>query len=389
MAVTPPVDPGAPDAGDFDLLTSAPPLPSVDTTCDASSVQAAPTSRHRGACGVLSVENEGLWVNTSTIQRTYSNQGVVTERQQRWGASSDGKLSDYTLTILDNSWDAQGREERSLQRQWYLESGYPAGIYAAWSSTVFGYGPAAYLAYTWSSERYGDQAPSMTPALTHQQDFIIDSRGTVINTRDYWPLMGNDKIVTVTFHANGVEASESWDGMFCPYCHESGETDIFDDSGNRLELDTLYLRGGAGEDKSQTTYTYDQSRLLGRRVDHTHYPSWDTSLLLSETIITERYTYDGARLKAMDSSETDATCPWTYNGQTPVSTCSWNAGPQLHTAYSYDSAGNLASRVVTDANGNELSRYTAVSDADGNLLCESQTQHGVLQSFSRYDYSCW
>jgi hypothetical protein len=72
-----------------------------------------------------------------------------------------------------------------------------------------------------------------------------------------------------------------------------------------------------------------------------------------------------------------------------VSSCTWGAGPQLHTAYGYDSTGNLTSRVVTDANGNELSRYTAVSDADGNLLCESQTHAGMVQLFNRYDYSCW
>ena len=106
-------------------------------------------------------------------------------------------------------------------------------------------------------------------------------------------------------------------------------------------------------------------------------------------MITETYTYDGAVLKAMDSSESDATCPWTWDGQTPVSSCTWTAGAQLHTEYGYDSLGNLASRVVTDANGKELSRYTAVSDAGGNLLCESQTQAGVLQGFNRYDYSCW
>lgn len=366
------------------MPASAPPPPSVDTTCDASLVQAVPASRHPGACVVLSVENFG-WVNTTTIQRTYSTQGVVNERQQRWGASADGNISDYTLTILDNSWDAQGREERSIQRQWYLQS--EGGGYADWSSTVFGYGTGGYSAYTWSSGRSG--APrGMPPIFTHQQDFVIDSQGTVINTRDWWP-MGNDKTVAVTFHANGVVASESWDGMFCPYCHESAETDLFDDSGNRLELDTLYLRGGAGENKSKTTSTYDQGRLVGRRLDYTHYPSFDTSLLLGESIVTETYTYDGAQLKAMDSREDDATCPWTFVGQTPVSTCSWKVGPQLHTAYNYDSTGHLASRVVTDANGNELSRYTAVSDASGNLLCESQAQGGVLQSFSRYDYSCW
>ena len=384
VAVAPEVDPGAPGAGDLDPLTSAPPAPSVDMRCDASSAQPAPAGRHPGACRILTVENGDLWVTTSTTERTYSDGGVATERQEQWGTSSDGKDSDYTRALLENSWDAQGRIERSVQRKWYLESGSPPASSASWSSVVFGYGDRGYSAYTWSV-----QAPSTTPLLTRAQNFVVDSRGTVIAARDTDPLMGNDKVVAITFHPNGVVASESWDGMFCPYCHESGETTVFDDGGNPLQLDTLYLRGGAGEDKSHITYTYDQGRLVGRSVENSHYPSWDTSLLLGDAKIFETYTYDGARLTAKDSSENDASCTLTYSGQSPVSNCTWSAGPQLHTAYGYDSAGNLASRVVTDANGNELSRYTAVSDADGNLLCESQTQSGVQQLLKRYDYSCW
>jgi len=49
----------------------------------------------------------------------------------------------------------------------------------------------------------------------------------------------------------------------------------------------------------------------------------------------------------------------------------------------------LTERTVTNDAGNEISRWTAVSDKDGNLLCEKQTAVGVLKSFSRYDYSCW
>src|SRR5438477_7896745 len=98
----------------------------------------------------------------------------------------------------------------------------------------------------------------MTPVLTHEQEFVIDSRGTIINTRDLSPQIGNDKKVTVTFHLNGVEASESWSGWFYPYPHEDGETTVFDDSGNPLQLDTSYFRGGHGEDKSDVTYAYDQ-----------------------------------------------------------------------------------------------------------------------------------
>src|SRR5947209_1316774 len=49
VAWTPPVDPGAPAAEDLIPLTSAPPAPPVDMTCDASSVQRPPAGHHPGA----------------------------------------------------------------------------------------------------------------------------------------------------------------------------------------------------------------------------------------------------------------------------------------------------------------------------------------------------
>lgn len=387
VAAAPEVDPGAPDAGDLDLLTSVPPAPPpVDTTCDASSAPPAPPGHHAGACRILAVENQGSWVMTSTTRRTYSTNGVETERRDQWGASSDGKYSDYNLALVENTWDAQGRAERSVQRQWYLNSASATDSTASWSAVVYGYGPYGYSAYTWSAQHYAGQAP-FAPRLSRQQNFVVDSRGTAIVARDYWPDEGNDKVVAITLHPNGVEASESWDGMFCPYCHESAETALFDDAGNPLRLDTLYAR--AGQDKSHVVYSYEQGRLIGRSVDNGHYSTWDGNPLLSAVNITETYSYEAAQLKAMDSTENDAKCTIVGNEPSYTSDCTWTAGPQLHTAYGYDAAGNLASRVVTDASGNELSRYTAVTDSDGNLLCESQASAGVVQLFHQYDYSCW
>ena len=72
-----------------------------------------------------------------------------------------------------------------------------------------------------------------------------------------------------------------------------------------------------------------------------------------------------------------------------VSDCTWTDGPAQHTEFKYDDSGNLVARIVTDGSGNEISRWTAVADESGNVLCEKQTIAGVLRSVSRYDYGCW
>jgi len=156
-----------------------------------------------------------------------------------------------------------------------------------------------------------------------------------------------------------------------------------------VQDDSFYFRSGNGTNKSHVTYMYDQGRLVGRRVESGLYSDWAGEPMLSEAVIAETSTYDGAHLEAVDSNERDARCTISESGQSWVSSCTWSAGPQLHTAYTYDSAGNLMGRVVTDATGNEVSRYTAVSDADGNLLCERETQAGAVVLFHRFDYSCW
>jgi len=147
------------------------------------------------------------WETIYTLDRTYSDGGVATERREQWGASSNGAYADFTRTLLDNSWDAQGRADRLLQRTWYFEGGGAQGNYALWSSTVFGYREGGYSANTWSAAHGSGQPPIATPALTRVQDFVVDSRGTVINTRDDWVQLGEDKNIAVAFHPNGVEAS--------------------------------------------------------------------------------------------------------------------------------------------------------------------------------------
>ena len=321
-----------------------------------------------------------------TVDRKYADGRVATERREEWGASTASALADYKRTVTDNTWDGQGRAQRSLQRIWHFE-GPSAGNAVTWSSTVFGYGDRKYSASTWSAGNSSSQPAITAPVLTHEQEFVIDSRGTVINTRDLWPQIGNDKIVTVTFHPNGVEASESWSGWFYPYPHEDGQTILFDDGGNPVQDDSFSFR--VGWDKAHVTSTYEQGRLLGRRIETGYYSDWPGQPMLAGAVIIETYTYNGAQLDAVDSNENDAKCTISESGQSWVSNCTWSPGRQLHTAYAYDSAGNLTERVVTDASGNELSRYTAVSDADGNLFCERQTQAGALVLFNRYDYSCW
>src|SRR5438874_9147315 len=183
VAWTPPVDLGAPAAEDLVPLTSAPPVPAVDTTCDASSIQRAPAGHHPGACRVLGKATTFYnWEMIYTVDRKYADGRVATERREEWGASTASALADYKRTVTDNTWDGQGRAQRSLQRIWHFE-GPSAGNAVTWSSTVFGYGDRKYSASTWSAGNSSGQPAITAPVLTHEQEFVIDSRGTVINTR--------------------------------------------------------------------------------------------------------------------------------------------------------------------------------------------------------------
>jgi len=334
----------------------------------------------------------GSWENIFTIKRTYVGNAIATEQSETWGWSlPDGHYADYQQRTTENSYDNAARLQRSIVRKSYLESPDLGGNYVNWESTDYTYCGKQFTATTRAIEHYAGaklSGPQPPPELIEIQDFVVDALGKVIQTRD-WPLMGDEKDVTVTFHPNGVEKSERWIGVF--HNTEMGQTLVFDESGKLLQDDKLAGHGdGRGMYRWLATYSYDGDHLAERQTEYSWHSGWTGDPLGNAAVTVETYRYDGGRLAAIDSIENDESCTWELDGQAWVAkNCTWTAGPVRHTAFGYDAYGNLIKRIVADGAGAELSRWTAVADKDDNLLCELQTDRGSVSSFSRYDYGCW
>lgn len=375
------------------LLTSAPPQPEIDAICDAASVSPAPPGHHPGACATVGVEINGSSSLVFTVQRTYVGAQVGSEQREQWNASSSPGLSSYGRSTLENLYDGSGRLERSLRRSWSFEG--PGSEYNStlWEDTDYAYADNRFSTRRMVTANYASaQGPVPRPVIVELDDFVVDALGKAIRTRERNLAMGYGTDRKVTFHPNGVEASETWAGR--DQWFSFGGTSQFDEAGNPLLLDSASFRAGSG--RSHVTYTYQDGRLAERRDESGSYSIWTGEPMLSGSKTVDSYRYVGGRLAGIDSTgsrtakctldQADpacvANCVW-------ISNCSWTITPAQHTSLRYDDSGNLVERIVADDAGNDLSRWTAVADKDGNLLCEQQTAAGVLKSFSRYDYSCW
>jgi hypothetical protein len=380
-----------PDPGDMSLLTSAPPRPVVDAICDGASVSAAPPGHHPGACATVGVQVEGTSSRVFTSQRTYVGAQVASERQENWTLLG-GVDPSYGRSMRENAYDSRGRLERSIQRSWGFAGPGGAQNSTVWEDTDYAYADNRFATRRMTTFNYpSTQASVLPPAIVELDEFVVDALGKVIQTREHHFDSGYGTDRQVTFHPNGVEASETWTGN--DHWYSFVGTMQFDQAGNLLVRDDVYSRAGAS--KSHVTYTSEDGRLTERHTESGRYSPWTGEPMLSGSKTVETYRYVAGRLVRIDFTRSAtasctidqadracvANCVW-------IGTCTWATTPEQHTTFRYDDHGNLVERTEADDAANEFSRWTAVADKDGNLLCEQQTAAGVLKSFTRYDYSC-
>jgi len=380
-----------PDVGDLSLLTAAPPAPEVQTTCDAASVTPAPAGHHPGPCTTMGVSSP---THVFAVRDTYVAGRVATEQREEWASAVEN--FSYTRNALENTYDGAGRLQRITQRAWKHWSPHQEYGSTSWERTDYWYGNGAFSTQRIGTTHSGEiPGPVLPPQIIERDDFVIDALGTAIETRQRFPTIGGGFDRQVTFHANGVEASETWRGS--DQWYQLGGNRQFDDAGHLLVEDFSSFRGGDGTGRLHVVNSYESGRLIESRIEDGLYSDWPGEPQLGGGRGVETYAYDSGgdrrnpRLIRVDLTQAEATCTIDNpgGGDNWVATCTWADQPGEHTVFAYDDSDNLIERTTTDDTGKELSRWSAVADTDGNLLCEKQTLAGVLASFSRYDYSCW
>ncbi|HEY6909313.1 MAG TPA: hypothetical protein VI356_08090 [Myxococcales bacterium] len=388
-----PTDP--PDPGDLSLLTTAPPTPQVAASCDAASVTPAPPGHHPGPCMTLGVEGD-LASTVFSVRDTYADGRLATEQREEW--ASIPNESAYGRTELENSYDMDGRLQRITKRSWAFSQPHTEYGSTSWARTDYWYGDRAFSTQRIGTTHLGEiPGPPPPVDVIERDDFVVDALGKSIQTRQRRPVLGGGFDGQVTFHPNGAVALETFKGSDQWFAFDGSRQ--FDDAGRVLVEDTASFRSGYGTGRDHVESSYDGGRLIERRIESGHYSDWQGEPLLDGTRTVETYVYEAIdaasgrepRLLRIDSTRSDGTCvisdPAGDNHW--VSDCTWTDRPGQHTEFRYDDSGNLVARIVTDASGNELSRWTAVADANGNVLCEQQSINGVLSSISHYDYGCW
>jgi hypothetical protein len=332
---------------------------------------------------------------------TYADGRLATEQREQWSTGLDGTHPSYSRTALENAYDGTGRLERAIKRIWYFTEPGSEFNSTSWEQIDYLYGDKRFSTRRMATSHGASQSVQL-PTVVELDDFVVDALGKVIPTRQRWlDGIGLGYDGQVTFHPNGVEAAESWKGRYQWYTE--ARTSQFDDAGNPLLEDSSSFRAGNGTNRWHLEYTYETGSLTERHIEAGLYSDFTGEPLLGGTRFLETYIYDGAdpakgstqRLARFDTKATDGSCTIEQADRTCVancpfvSNCTWTDRPEQHTAFRYDDYGNLVERAVTDETGNEILRWNAVADKDGNLLCEKLTAAGVLRSFSQYDYSCW
>lgn len=379
-----------PDPGDLSLLTAAPPKPHVDAICNATSVTPAPPGKHPGPCAIVGVETNSYEQDVFTVRRAYVDGGIGAEQREEWSEWLDGGHPVYDRTTLGNTYDGTGRLQRSIKRT-YLAEPDSEFNYTLWEESDYTYADGGFSTRKFAARNEPPSPP--LPALVELDDFVLDALGKIILTRERRLDIGTWRDGQVTLHPNGVEASETWKGR--TFWEDVGGNIQFDDAGNPLLEDNFSFRSGNGTNRAHITYAYDGGRLMERHIDSGLYSDWPGEPQEEGSRTTETYRYDRARLVGIETTSSYGSCAIDQADRacvancTWISKCTWTAGAGQHTAFRYDDYGNLIERTVTDDAGKETSRWTAVADRDGNVLCEQQTDVRATSFSRRYDYSCW
>jgi RHS repeat-associated protein len=229
----------------------------------------------------------------------------------------------------------------------------------------------------------------------NRQTSMTDPLGNV-ETRGYddagrlaWVIDRDSQLTTYAYDANGNLITETM------YAGPDDTSDVVDTLTWSYNADGTVA--SAGNNQGGYVYRYDAAG----QVSHVDEPSgvsltfgYDAAgnrILVEDSLGgVEQSTYNAARQltsRTLTQGDQVLRIDFTYTAQGQIATetrYSDAAGTQLvaTTTYTYDTAGNIASIVSTDAAGNPIANYAYTTDAAGNLT--SQIENGVTSNFG-YD----